>query len=288
MQCEPKIATLLAAYNGAAFIDEQIQTILNQDNVDIRLHISVDFSEDDTLKRCLQYQDNDSRVVVLPYGEVYGGAAANFFRLIVDADIGDSEYVALADQDDIWLPRKLIRAIDVITNSEADGYSANVMAFWPDGNCRLIKKDFKLKRYDHFFEAAGPGCTYVLTKEIYFDLRKTIQLKRHDLSRVTLHDWFIYAFCRESKRSWVIDSEPHMLYRQHDKNQVGSNFGFDAFLKRLKMIGSGWYGTQVELIAKILEVQLKGRMWRISSFLQLRRRPRDAFLLLVLHLLFYL
>lgn len=83
---KPKIAVLLAAYNGMAYIQQQLETILSQAEVDIKIFISVDLSTDDTFEWCQQFSANQPTVEVLSYGDRFGGAAANFFRLLRDVD----------------------------------------------------------------------------------------------------------------------------------------------------------------------------------------------------------
>ena len=51
----PRVAILLAAYNGMAFIAEQLQSILHQQGVDLRIFISVDLSTDDTYNWCCHF-----------------------------------------------------------------------------------------------------------------------------------------------------------------------------------------------------------------------------------------
>ena len=97
----PSIAILLSAYNGAEWIEEQIDTILKQHDVSIQLFISVDLSTDNTYDLCKELEQKKTNITILEYGERFGGAAKNFFRLIRDVNILGFDYVALADQDDI-------------------------------------------------------------------------------------------------------------------------------------------------------------------------------------------
>ena len=161
----PSIAILLSAYNGAKWIEEQIDTILKQQDVSIQLFISVDLSTDNTYALCKEFEQTKTNITVLEYGDRFGGAAKIFFRLIRDVDFLSFDYVALADQDDIWNDGKLHHAIKVIKQDDLDGYSSDVIAFWSNGREELVKKSFPQKKFDYFFEAAGPGCTYVLKQQ---------------------------------------------------------------------------------------------------------------------------
>jgi rhamnosyltransferase len=86
MSSPSSIAVLLATYNGMKWIEEQVESILNQQSVDVNIYISVDLSTDNTYQWCQDLAKQNVHVKVLPYGERFGGAAKNFFRLIRDVD----------------------------------------------------------------------------------------------------------------------------------------------------------------------------------------------------------
>jgi rhamnosyltransferase len=65
------------------------------------------------------------------------------------------------------------------------------------------------------------------------------------------HDWLIYLLARAWKLSWYFDPIPWMHYRQHDGNEIGSRGGWQAISKRLKLIASGWYRSQVQAAVDI-------------------------------------
>ncbi|WP_394547071.1 glycosyltransferase [Pantoea ananatis] len=291
------VAVLLAAYNGMAWIDEQIESILLQERVNVHLFISVDISSDDTYNHCLTLAEKYKNVQVLPYGMKFGGAARNFYRLINDVDLTEFDYVSFADQDDIWKVNKLSRAIEVLTEGHYDCFSSNVTAFWKDGRRVLIKKSQKQVEYDFFFESGGPGCTHVLTSSVANNLKAFIQGRRDRVDQIALHDWLIYAYARANGYKWVIDSWPGMLYRQHDSNQFGANGGFEAIVRRLKMIRNKWYLTEIRRIAKVLDKERLpflvkcldrgyiGHIYMALNINKVRRKPLDRVTLALLLIL---
>ena len=125
----PNIAVLLAAYNGTKWIGEQLTSIINQSDVTVDVFVSVDLSEDGTYEWCLLQASIYPNIIVLDYGERFGGAAKNFFRLIHDVDFSGYDYIALSDQDDVWLVNKLSRGVDVIRSNCLDAFSSDVIAF---------------------------------------------------------------------------------------------------------------------------------------------------------------
>ncbi|WP_255487344.1 glycosyltransferase [Oceanospirillum sediminis] len=268
----PEVLVLMAVFNGMNWLPEQLESILKQDNVRIKLLISVDLSDDNSYDWCCEQAQNDHRISVLPYGQRYGSATANFFRLLRDADFSQSDYVAFADQDDIWYQDKLSRASELMKRHQLSGYSSDVRAFWPDGRSEKVKKSQSQQKWDYCFEAAGPGCTYVLTPE----LSKTIQrfLSDHQALAGSLkyHDWFCYAVARHLNMKWYIDSSITMDYRQHQSNLIGVNRGHKAFLFRMKKLLGGEALDQVELTLKALAM-LGGSSTHYPGYL----KPRAGF-----------
>jgi rhamnosyltransferase len=279
------VAILLAAYNGMAWIEEQINSINSQTKVEVDLFISVDLSTDGTYEWCQNLAVNNTHITVLPYGDRYGGAAKNFFRLMRDVDFSYFDYIAFSDQDDIWDASKLHHAIKIIKQDDLDGYSSGLVAFWSNGREKLVKKSFPQKKFDYFFEAAGPGCTYVLKQQSAQKFKKFLIKNWSNVNLVELHDWMIYAYFRSKEMKWKIDNKVLTCYRQHDHNQFGVNSGLKAYLNRFLKIRTKWYRNEIKKIADLLnkdrekDFSLK-RSFLIKNFWNLRRRPRDAIILL--------
>jgi rhamnosyltransferase len=286
----PKVAVLLAAYNGMQWIEEQIASIFAQSGVDVTVYISIDPSADGTEAWCAALATRVSNVIVLPDAGKFGGASRNFFRLIRDVEFDGFDFVAFADQDDIWCVDKLQRAVAGLGRQAADAYSSNVTAFWLDGKSRLLDKAQSQVKWDYLFEAAGPGCTYVFSNRLSQSIKSAVLANWEVLQGVSLHDWFFYAYARSHGYRWYIDPVPSMLYRQHDRNQVGANTGLRSLISRYKTIHDGWWFSQVQLIARLTGQEfdpfvaswlpLHGlQMLRLSfSAWSCRRRMRDKVL----------
>lgn len=247
-----KVAVLLAAYNGMQWIEEQLASIHVQAGVDATIYISIDPSTDGTEAWCASYAALHPGVTVLPAAGSFGGASRNFFRLIRDVNFEGYDFVAFADQDDIWHPNKLQRSIQSLQARHVDACSSNVTAFWSDGRTHLLDKAQPQVAWDFLFEAAGPGCTYVLNKKLAMELKLSVLAHWHELQSVSLHDWYIYAFARSHGFKWFTDPVPSMQYRQHESNQVGANIGISSLFVRYKTIHDGWWFSQVQLIAALV------------------------------------
>ncbi|UOG92019.1 MAG: glycosyltransferase [Candidatus Thiothrix sulfatifontis] len=245
------VAVIMAAYNDETYINSQINSIESQINVTPTIFISLDKSPDSIQSHIKKLALLKDSIKLLPYGDIFGGAAPNFFRLISDVDFSEFNYIAFADQDDIWYPDKLSRAIQMLTKYNCDGYSSNFTAFWPDGRKKLINKAQPQVEWDYLFQSPGPGCTFVLTKKLAIELQAFVRDNKEPMSSVWLHDWFIYAFARSHNYKWYIDKYSSMLYRQHENNQVGVNTGYKAFLYRMRFVLSGKALEQSVLLARL-------------------------------------
>ncbi len=252
-----QIAILLASYNGVKYIKEQVDSILNQKEVNVTVFISDDLSTDGIIEYIQDIYMKEKRVVYLQSNQKFGGAAKNFYRLIKDVDFSNFDFISLADQDDIWYEDKLIRAINTIKDRQIDAYSSNVLAFWEDGKQMVLEKAQPQVKYDYLFEAAGPGCTYVLTKKLANDIKEFMIKNWEQINQIDLHDWLIYAYSRENNYKWYIDKIPTMRYRQHISNQVGANDGLNAKIKRFKLVFSSWYRDETIKIIKVLNLEHK-------------------------------
>jgi len=288
--CTPKIAICLAAYNGKDWLAEQLDSIFAQEGVEVNIIVSVDQSADGTEEWFNARAKVESRITLLPHGYNFGCAARNFFRILRDADLSSFDYVGFSDQDDIWFPNKLLRSIHVLLDADADAYSSNVLAFWPDGTKILIKKSQSQAKWDFLFEAGGPGCTYLMRKTFACALQEVVRCRWGEVQNVGMHDWFAYAFARANNYKWVIDNAASMLYRQHESNEVGANAGYQAFRFRIKQVLSGWWLGQAALIARLIGLGNSPFVLRWASagifgdlYLALharhcRRRLRDKFI----------
>ena len=247
----PKIAVLMATYNGVQWLSEQLESILNQSSVVVKLIVSDDMSSDGTNKLLDHFAKNDHRITLLPFKGKFGSAAKNFYRLIIDADISDCDYVAFADQDDIWLKNKLSTQVKIANESGADGVSSNVVAFWRDGSRALVDKSKPLRRLDFIFESAGPGSTYLMTPWLIQQVKTVLIDQYSNVNQIKAHDWLVYAVCRSSGKKWYISPVPKVKYRQHDNNELGVNLGLRARWSRLQRMHSGWYKAEVIKICKV-------------------------------------
>jgi rhamnosyltransferase len=250
-----RINVLLAAYNGKQFIAQQLQTILNQTHKPCKILINIDLSTDETVAIVEDYSTKSSEIEILSSNKSFGSAAANFIYLLLNTNLSNTDYIALADQDDLWNEDKLDKAIQKLQQGY-DGYSSNVEAFWEDGRKKVLEKNQLQQNFDHLFESAGPGCTFVMTTKLALELQNFLKKNQSKITQMRqYHDWLIYAFARTNHFKWFIDGYAGMQYRQHALNDFGAHVGFFGFLVRVKKVIKGEGFDQVLRLIKILKLE---------------------------------
>jgi rhamnosyltransferase len=299
----PRVTVLMATFNGSRWLDEQIDSILNQVGVAVTIIARDDLSTDGTAELLARRAEADPRVRVLKSTAASGSAAANFLRILVEADLDDAgngngngaDFIAFADQDDIWLPGKLARHAARLAAGDLDGLSSDVIAFSDGGERSLVRKSYPQRDFDYLLESPGPGSTFLLTPRLAELVRGLVADSTSNAATVDFHDWLIYVVCRARGWNWHIDDVPSVEYRQHDSNAMGANVGARSAQSRLNLIRQHWHRCQAAMLAEIalsvvpaenqapLERMqrliarpgLRNRFALARSAAQLRRRPRD-------------
>lgn len=249
---QKKVVVLLACRNGQSWIREQLDSILAQRDVSLSLLIQDDNSSDDTKKIIAEYAAaHPARIQVFLNEVGTGSAGANFRKLIARAGVADCDYVALADQDDIWNLDKMARAIAALEQSGSHGYSAAVQAFWPDGRESILPQSPHTRALDFIFEGAGQGCTFVLPVATFRQAQQFCQQYGAELAGFHFHDWLIYILVRTAGGRWHFDPVPAMRYRQHENNDMGARGGLSGLKRRVALIKQGWYSQQLTLALNI-------------------------------------
>lgn len=280
-------AVFLAARDGMPWLKSQIKSILKQENVSVKIFINVDLSRDGTNLYCKQLSYKYKNIKVFFSKKLFGNPSKNFFWMFKNIDFRKFDYIALSDQDDVWMPKKLFYSYKSIIKNDCDAYSSNLLSF-SQKKKKIIKKDYPLRKYDYLFESAGAGCTYVLKNYGATKFKDFLCKNWVKVNKLKNYDWFIYSFFRFNKLKWFFDKKITIYYRQHEKNFMGANNNYSSFVKRFRMIINGWYRKEVEknfLILKLINpkkklLNLYSRLSLIKNFNHLRRKSSDRLFLL--------
>ncbi|VUL58703.1 glycosyltransferase [Stenotrophomonas maltophilia] len=239
-----RVLVVLAYFNGADWIEAQVNSVLSQEGVDVRVVVFDDCSASH-LSAEMMVGGIDSRVAIYSREVGSGGAGQNFLRALRDIWEESFDFLAFCDQDDIWDSMKLSRAVDALNSEEAVGYSSSVRAVWPDGSSKVLAQSPVTTDLDFLFEGAGQGCTFVITKNFARRLDALVRDNADVVASLHYHDWFIYAMSRALRLSWIFDPVPSMMYRQHERNDTGARTSLGGVLARVVKIRGGWYASQV-------------------------------------------
>ncbi|AZK48900.1 glycosyltransferase family 2 protein [Paenibacillus lentus] len=231
----PKIQVLLSTYNGEQYLNEQLESLLAQQHVDLKILIRDDGSRDSTASIIEEFIRKYPQIIKLYIGE-NKGAKASFFDLLDRAaeSSNDFDFIAFCDQDDVWMEEKLISAIRMLEN----GKNSDSMPMMYCSATQMVQSDLRklavwpepprqpISIYNALVENIAVGCTTVLNRE-------AVSLLAHNMPNnvpdVIMHDWWAYI-CVSSSGKVVFDENPHILYRQHTNNALGG--GTDKWLMK--------------------------------------------------------
>ena len=232
-----KVEILLATYNGAQYLREQLESIVNQDYEDWVVRVCDDASTDDTYDILKEYQEEYPDKFILEKNEQgFGSAKKNFMNLIKNST---GDYVMCCDQDDVWLSNKISLTLQKMKESEQGEMpvlvhtdlkvvdaNLNVLSesFFEHSNFR---KEFELNEI--LIQNFVTGCTMMLNRPMV-----TLMSRVETYDKILMHDWVASILATSVGKVTFVDT-PTMLYRQHAVNSVGAKkYGFALFVSKLK------------------------------------------------------
>lgn len=249
-QQSESVAILLATKNGARFLRDQLQSYTIQTHAAWSLHVSDDGSSDETVCIIKDFARSVPQRATLRKGPA-AGAASNFLNLLRDGSI-EADYFAFSDQDDIWHPEKLERAIGML-RAQPSGQPALYCS-----RTNLIDEAGQHLGYSTAFNRP-PGFQNALVQNVGGGNTMVFNSAARDLLRhvpadiVVAHDWMTYLVISAAGGTIFYDKTSWVKYRQHQENLVGSNLGFKATALRARMILAGQWKTWNSLNLEVLE-----------------------------------
>lgn len=221
------ITVLMSTYNGEKYLREQINSILNQANVDVKILIRDDGSTDNTVNILKEYEQLNEKIKW--YTGPNLGCGKSFFQLILDAP--QSDYYAFADQDDVWDIDKLAIAVSKLQSCPDDVPALYCSFIRPvDENLNIIPyikpKTIVLTFGIALVQAIAPGCSYV------FNNLLLVKFKKNGINNIDIHDWALLRVVTALDGFVYYDTEPHFSYRQHGNNVIGYQGSFVAHWAR--------------------------------------------------------
>ncbi len=265
----------MATYQGERFIDEQLRSIEEQSWTDIDIWASDDGSTDGTVKLLERYAASWRRGRFTVIAGPNRGFADNFRSLLVNAEV-DADYVCFCDQDDIWMRDKTRAAAEVLARSgdRPALYCARTIIADERGHELMRSPLFRRKPIfaNALVQSIGGGNTMVMNRAAHRLMREAARR-----TKFVSHDWFTYMIVAGAGGDVTYSETPHVRYRQHPGNLVGSNHGWKARIERVAAAFGGRYSRWNEANAAALlacrDLLTPGAVETLETFRHARSGP---------------
>ena len=156
----PKVSVFVPTYNQKAFVHEAIESILIQDYPNLEIVVGDDGSVDGTQEILLEYKEKYPELFKLILSPRNEGITANCNKILKECT---GEYIALFAGDDIWLPGKILKQVDLMQKNPGaslcvskvewfDSKTNKTMHIYPHG-------DFNVENMNIIDIAYYIGCT---------------------------------------------------------------------------------------------------------------------------------
>lgn len=243
--CMPTVLIMMASYNGEMYIEQQIDSILNQSYKNFLLVIQDDNSTDRTQEIIKKKQLHDKRIVLWD-NQGKNGAYENFHSLINKCkEKYDYDYYMFSDHDDIWNSNKIEIFVDEMENN----YDQNepIMLYADmciiDGNNKItsksVNKIFNLQyknKWSTLYNHSIYGCNCIINKKLFY-LVPTVKTDDR-ICHILCHDNYYGKFAAFFGKLRYIDISL-MMYRRYSTNVTAKHdysYGLKKLIMRVKSI----------------------------------------------------
>jgi glycosyltransferase involved in cell wall biosynthesis len=221
------VTVVMTTYNGEKYLREQLDSLLIQNGVNIKILVRDDGSNDRTTKILDEYKNKG---LLMWYTGEHLDVQKGYLDLLRNAP--KSDYYAFCDQDDVWDNNKLLVAV-----TELDDLPKDSPALYYCGQ-KLVDKDLKLlsvhslttnrSPHTNFVISNVAGCTAVFN-QILVD---SINSANPDF--VLMHDSWVFKVCVALGGNYYVDSGTYICYRQHGKNVTGIDGGLKGRIRQAR------------------------------------------------------
>lgn len=208
----PKVAIVMATYNGERFLREQMDSILQQTYSNIEVIVVDDCSKDGTVALLDDYAKKFNNIKLFK-NEANIGYIKNFEKAVA---LADAEYIALSDQDDIWHPEKIAVLMDNIHDAAMVYCDSELI---DDQGNSMNKKMTDLKNLDTYTDCLS----FLIGNGVFGHaqlMRKSLAVKAMPFPEDCPHDWII-PFLAAFDGTVKFVNAPLVKYRQHANNISG-------------------------------------------------------------------
>lgn len=235
------VSVALPVYNGAQFLNEQLNSILDQLEPLDEVVIAYQESRDGSLELLRQFQEKDSRVKL--FFNSRRGITANF-DLAIRKCSGD--YIFLSDQDDVWLPNKRQKMLECFYQTGADLIHHNAVhtdeALAPQKDTFFEIYPIGPGKWHNIKKPRMSGCCMAFTKEM--------QRKILPLPEIWGYDQWIAVVAEFAGKIAYLE-DVLLLHRLHGDNSTTSTRKLSIVLRcRSRLL--------VHLFLRLIRIRMKG------------------------------
>ncbi|MDP6732361.1 MAG: glycosyltransferase family 2 protein [Gammaproteobacteria bacterium] len=251
MSVNPRIAILLATYNGSKYLAEQLDSILNQSYENFVIVVRDDGSSDDTVALLKDYAVRQADKFHLLDDDSTNRGASGSFSFLIEYVLQNKQVLGLADaymmfcdQDDIWSLEKIDKQVDEMLKVEKHQTETKPMPVLIHSNLRVVseEKSLKAESFVHYqgleiernrftnlvISNVVTGCTAFINEAL---ARKAVPVSKEAI----MHDWWL-ALVAAAFGKVIFLAKPLVRYRQHDSNTIGAK----EFVKPVPNSRSFW------------------------------------------------
>jgi glycosyltransferase involved in cell wall biosynthesis len=209
----PLISIAMGTYNGEKYLKEQLDSIYAQTYTNIEVIVTDDCSSDTTVEILEQYaKSHGLRYFV---NEHNLGFVKNFEKAI---SLCLGQYIALADQDDVWEKEKIEFLVRHLGGSSLIHSDASLIndagVVFSSSYTRYSKKVLHKDIFSYLMGNNVTGCTALFSREL-------LDFALPFPEGIFAHDWWL-AVCAFKNGRIVYCDYPLIRYRQHASNQIGA------------------------------------------------------------------
>jgi glycosyltransferase involved in cell wall biosynthesis len=221
MQKRPLLTIVMGTFNGEAYLQAQLNALIAQTFTDWRLLISDDGSTDQTCEIIRQFQVDHPEYDIRLIDGPRQGFGKNFLSALRH-DLCRDCMVAFCDQDDVWHPQKLERAVAHLQNDIPRAYGSVVQMTDVDLNVmsQTTAPKYPVTFTNLLVENSTVGNTVVLNA-----LAVDAIISQPLGTAIAYHDWWALLITAGVGGAIFIDPRPGVLYRQHNRNVLGAASG---------------------------------------------------------------
>ncbi|MBL4750109.1 MAG: glycosyltransferase family 2 protein [Amylibacter sp.] len=238
---DSEVIILLALYNGAKNIEAQLQSIARQTHKEWSLIVSDDGSVDQGPEIVRQFcKAHPDKKITLMEGPK-SGFVANFLALLSVAN-PNAPFIALSDQDDIWLEGKIERAITMLRKLPEDtpALYCSRTCIWNE-HLEASSLSTLFPKPPSFQNALVQNIASGNTMVFNNTTLEMLQAASPTSADTACHDWWIYQMVSGAGGAVIYDTAAFIKYRQHSENLIGANNTTRASLSRVGMMMKGYF-----------------------------------------------